>query len=401
MPFFKYTAKNEHGEAVRGKVEAQTIEQAAGMLHNRSLLVINIAPFRDDSFAFLRSFLFGIKQDEIVAFTRQLATMITAGLTLIESLAILKQQSKDAVGKMVTDLQREVEGGNSFAKALESQGKTFSQVYIELVRAGEIAGVLQQILTRLAETMEKQKEFRSKTRGALIYPIIVMITMVGVGGVMMVFVVPRLTQMYKDLGIQLPLITQILITVSNFMANYIIFILGAIAVGVVAFQRWVSTVNGRLTFDRFMLKVPIMGTLSEKVLLTEFCRTMSLLLSAGISVLQVLDIISKALDNALYRQAISDVAKQVEKGVSLSLAMSRFDIFPPILLQMINVGEETGRLDEVMLKLATYFEAESEQSVKNLTTAFEPIVMIILGIGVGVLVVAIIMPIYSLTSGLT
>ncbi len=400
MPFFKYTAKNEHGETVHGKVEAQTVEQGAGMLHNRSLLVISIKSMKGDSFSAIQTALFGIKQDEIVIFTRQLATMITAGMTLIESLGILRQQSKSAMGKMTTELQREVEGGATFAKALESQGKTFSRVYIELVKAGEIAGVLQQILARLADTMEKEKQFKGQTRGALIYPVIVLLTMVGVGGVMMVFVVPRLTQMYVDLGIQLPLITQILIAVSNFLASYIIFILIAIAGGTVLFQRWKSTPSGELAFDRFMLKVPIMGPLREKVLITEFCRTMSLLLSAGISVLQVLDIISNALDNAVYRKTIAEVAKSVEKGVSLSLAMARYDIFPPILQQMVSVGEETGKLDDVMLKLSNYFESESEQGVKNLTTAFEPIVMIVLGIGVGVLVIAIIMPIYSLTTGL-
>ncbi len=398
--FFKYTVKNEHGETIHGKVEAKTKEQAASLLHARSLLVINVQPYKGDPLEVLQSLTNGIKQDEIVGFTRQLSTMVTAGLTLTEALNILQQQSKSNMAKVIADLKREVEGGNTFAKALEAQGKVFSSVYIELVKAGELAGVLQSVLGRLADTLEKDKDFRSKTKGALIYPVIVILTMIGVGGVMMVFVVPRLTQMYKDLGIQLPLITQILINVSSFMANYWYLILGTLIAGFAIFQQWHSTPKGQLQFDGFLLRIPIMGALRQEVLITEFCRTSSLLLAAGISVLQVLDIISHALDNAVYRSAFAEIAKEVEKGISLSQAMSHYEIFPPILLQMVSVGEETGKLDDVMIKLATYFESESEQGVKNLTTAFEPIVMIILGIGVGVLVVAIIMPIYTLTSGL-
>ena len=400
MPFFKYTVRNEHGETVRGKVEAQTIQQAVGLLHNRSLLVISISPFKEDVFSGFKSIFNGISQNEIVGFTRQLSTMVTAGLTLNEALGILRQQSKTSLNKMVGDLQREIEGGSSFAHALELQGKTFSTIYIQLVRAGEVAGVLQDVLARLADTMEKQKEFRSKTKGALIYPVIVVLTMIGVGVVMMIFVIPRLTQMYTDLHIKLPITTQILITTSTIMSQYWFVVLGVLIGSIVGFQKWKSTKKGRLQFDHFILKLPLMGVLQQKLVITEFCRTSSLLLNAGISVLQVLEIIAYGVDNMVYQEALLSARKKIEKGFSLSQSLVDYaDIFPPIVLQMISVGEETGKLDDVMMKLSVYFEAETEQEVKNLTTAFEPLVMIVLGLGVGVLVVAIIMPIYQLTTG--
>lgn len=398
MAIFQYTVKNEHGESIRGRVEAQTKEQASAILRNRSLLVISIKPQSETPFASVNTLLFGIKEDEIVGFTRQLSTMVTAGLTLTESLHILQQQSKPAMEKMISALLREIEGGSTFAKALQSQGKVFSPVYIQLVRAGETAGMLDTVLARLADTMEKQREFGGKVKGALIYPVIVILAMIAVSFVMMVFVIPKLTQMYKELGAQLPFITQLLIDTSDFMAAYWWLIIILVVIGAIAFRGWHATPKGRRSFDRFLLKIPVLGILRQKVILTEFCRTMSLLLSAGISVLQALEILTDAQDNMLYRDALAVATDQVEKGVPLSQTISKYDFFPPIVPQMIGVGEETGKVDEVLLKLSIYFESESEQAVRNLTAAFEPMIMIVLGLGVGVLVIAIIMPIYNITS---
>jgi len=398
MAIYNYTVKNEHGETIKGRVEAQTKEQASAILRNRSLLVIALKPQNETPFSSINSLLFGIKTTEIVGFTRQLSTMVTAGLTLTESLHILQQQSKPAMERMISSLLREIEGGSTFAKALKVQGKLFSQVYIQLVRAGETAGMLDTVLARLADNMEKQKEFNSKVKGALIYPVIVIIAMGIVAFVMMVFVIPKLTSMYKELGAHLPFITQVLIDTSDFMAKFWWLVLLMIAGAGFAFKTWHATEKGRLTFDRFMLKLPVMGELRQKVILTEFCRTLSLLLGAGISVLQGLEILSAAQENVLYRNAFAESTDQVEKGIPLSQSIAKYDFFPPIVPQMISVGEETGKVDEVLMKLSLYFESESEQAVRNLTAAFEPTIMIVLGLGVGVLVIAIIMPIYNITA---
>lgn len=398
MPLFRYTVKNQYGDNLKGRVEAQTLDQAVGILRGRGLLVINVHPEVQDAFTYLNDNLFGVKQDEVVSFTRQLSTMITAGLTLTDAMSLLQQQATGPFGKVLTDLLHEVEGGSAFAKALSAHPKLFSPVYVQLVKAGETAGLLDNVLSRLAETLEKQKEFRSKTKGALIYPIIVLIVMAAVGFIMMAFVVPKLTEMYKELGADLPFITRLLIGVSGVFANFWWLILGVLAVGGIAFQSWYKTKDGRLSFDNFMLKIPILGVLRQKIILTEFCRTLGLLVSAGVSVLEALDILAIGVENMVYQNAIMDSRKDVEKGIALSQSISKFSEFPPLLGQMIAVGEETGKLDEVLLKLSRYFEAESEQAVKNLTTAFEPMIMVVLGLGVGVLVMAIILPIYNITA---
>lgn len=397
MPFFKYTAKNQFGENVNGKVEAQGIEQAAALLQSRGLLVIKLSPLTEQSFAAISNMLFGVKQDDIVNFTRQLATMITAGLPLANGLSILVRQSKAEMSRLVAGLLQDVEGGNTFASALEKH-KEFSRVYVQLVRAGETGGVLDEVLNRLADNMEKEKEFRGKTRGAMIYPAIVIVAMIVVAFIMMIFVIPKLTEMYKDFGAELPLPTQVLIGISDFMVQFWYIVIGAAVVGFVIFSRWKKTPIGREQWDRFVLKVPIFGILRQKTILTEFARTLSLLLGSGISLLQALEIVTEGVENQIYRNALSEATKQVEKGVSLSQSLARYEEFPPILQQMIAVGEETGKLDDVLFKLSKYFEQEAEQAVKNLTAAMEPLIMVVLGVGVGAMVIAVIMPIYNLTS---
>lgn len=398
MPFFKYTAKNQYGETIKGKVEARNLKQAATELAVRQLLVIDVHPFTDDSFAAVKAFVSGVKFSDIVNFTRQLSTMISAGLPLANALSILVQQSKSEMSRLVAQILQDVEGGLTFTKALEKHPTIFSSIYIQLVHAGEVGGVLDDILGRLATNMEKTKEFRAKTRGAMIYPIIVLLAMVVVATVMMIFVIPKLSDMYADFGAELPLPTLILISISNFMVTFWWLMILIIAGGIFAFREWKKTHAGHVAFDRFILKLPILGDLSKKIVLTEFARTLSLLLGAGISLLQALEIVTQGVDNIIYKEALQDVYKQVEKGVAISKALSKYDDFPPILHQMMSVGEETGKLDEVLGKLAVYFEQESEQAVKNLTAAIEPLIMIVLGIGVGAMVIAVILPIYNLTS---
>ena len=398
MPIFRYKAKNEHGETVSGKVEAGNESQAASLLRTRKLLVISVKSSAGESFSFINQLLSGAKQDDIVNFTRQLATMITAGLPLTDGLRILEAQSKPAMQKIISGIIREIENGSTFAKSLKEYPDQFSRVYVQLVRAGETGGVLDNVLERLADNLEKQKEFRSKTRGALIYPVIVIIAMLIVGAIMMIFVIPKLTEMYEDFGAELPIATQILIDISNFFVNFWWLMIILIVGGIAGFQSWIRTKSGRHSFDEFMLKIPVFGDLRQKIILTEFARTMSLLLAAGVSLLEALQIVTEAIDNILYREALGKASEQVEKGVTLAQSIGAYDIFPPILSQMMLVGEQTGKLDDVLLKLSRYFQAETEQAIKNMTTALEPMIMIVLGVGVGMMVIAIIMPIYNLTS---
>ncbi len=399
MAFFVYKVKTDAGDMLKGKVEAQTVEQATQLLRDRNWFIISVQPFQDSEFKSMMQIFDRVKFEDVVNFTRQLATMITAGLPLTEAFGILEQQSKPAMKKVIGLISKEIEGGSSLADAMaKQQGNVFSRVYIALVRAGEAAGVLDTILKRLADTLEKQREFQAKTKSALIYPAIVTVAMIVVAFIMMTVVVPKLTSMYADFGAALPMPTQILISISNVFVKFWYIIIAGTFGGIIFLRKWKKTDQGARAFDAMFLKLPIAGILIKQVILTEFTRTISLLLSAGISLLTALDIVADAMDNVLYREAVHNIAKDVEKGVSLADAVAKYPLFPVLLGQMISVGEQTGKLDEVVLKISAFYESESEHAIKNLTTAIEPLIMIVLGVGVGFIMIAVIMPIYNLTS---
>ena len=398
MPIFKYVAKNKRGENIKGKVEAISRQQAVSTLVGRDLFVIDVVPLGQEGSALSKLTSSKIKFEELVNFTRQLSTMINAGLPLATALSILEEQSKSEMAKLTGNLLKDIEGGLSFSEALAKHKENFSRIYVQLAKAGEVGGVLDSVLERLAETMEKEKDFKAKTKGAMVYPIIVVIAMLIVAVVMMVAVIPKLTAMYDDFGAELPGPTKALMALSDFFTKFWWLIATIFTGAFVALRFWNKTPQGEKAINRFVLNLPIIGVLQQKIVLTDFTRTLSLLLGAGVSLLEALEIVADAIDSAVYREELKEANQQVERGVSLSSAIARYQDFPPILHQMISVGEETGKMDEILGKISEYFEKESEYAVKNLTTAIEPMIMIVLGIGVGFMVISIIMPIYSLTS---
>lgn len=401
MERFQYRAKSRDGKVHKGKVEARDIRHAAFVLRERDLIVITLKAARSPiQFTFLTSLLRRVKFVEIVNFTRQLSTMITAGLPLTEALALQEVQSPGGIQSVVSEVLRDVEGGKPLAEGMEKHPKVFNRVYVALIRAGEAAGKLDEILKRMADNLEKEREFRSKTRGALIYPAIVVVGMIIVSLVMMFFVIPQMTQIYEDFGAELPFATQLLVTISKFFISYwYVGVFGFVVLGW-TLRAFRATPFGRRTFDGLGLRIPIWGNLQKEVLMAEFCRTLGLLISAGVSIVEGLTIVAETAGNVIYSDSIKEASKKVERGVSLAATIATYEHFPPILSQMMAVGEETGKVDEVLLKLAVYFETESEHLIKGLTTAIEPLIMVFLGIGVGFLVISIILPIYNLTSQL-
>ncbi len=399
MKKFKYKAKIKSGEEKKGIVEANTEKQAAQILREKGFLVISLIEKKQTSLLsdISRSFS-RITQSDVTNFTRQLATMTTAGLPLTDALRLLGDQASPAMTGVVDAILRDVEGGMSLGEALEKHPKAFSKVYVALIRSGEAAGILEKVVARLADNMEKEREFSSKIKGALMYPAIVILGMFGVTVIMMVFVVPKLLQLYKDFEMELPFTTRILMGVSDFMVKFWWLTILGVALGVAAFLRFKKTKAGNLTYEKMMFSLPVLGGLRKKIVLTEFTRTLGLLAGAGIPLVEALNIVSAVLGNSIYESAVKTASQKVEKGLSLAVAISRDGNFPPIMGQMISVGEETGKIDEVLLKVSHYFETESEQMIKGLTTALEPIIMIVLGLGVGFLVFSVITPIYKLTS---
>jgi type IV pilus assembly protein PilC len=401
MAFFQYKAKGVDGKMVSGLVEAPTSATATQLLHDKRLFILSLDLSRatgsqtGGNLGRLKKIHFA----DIVNFTRQLATMVTAGLSLPESLAILRTQStNEALANVLLDIEHAIVGGGNLGDSLARYPQHFSPIYIALVRAGESSGTLETVLSRLAESLEAQREFRSKVVGAMIYPIIILVGMVVVVMVMMTVVVPRLTDLYKDFNVELPVSTQILMSVSGFFVRFW-WLMIALGVGaVIGFRKWRATPMGEFVVDSFILKLPLFGELTRKIVLVEFTRTLAMLIAAGIHILDGLRVLKDSLGNVLFRNAVGEIAKKVEKGFPMGETFAQYPVFPPIVSQMMKVGEETGKLDDTLLKLSTYFETESEHLVKGLTTAIEPIIMVVLGVGVGFIVISVITPIYNLTS---
>jgi len=400
MRRYRYKAKNKTGEVVAGEVEASSALLAAKLVRQRGLVVFSIIPITQNPLDLIAKLRNRITFADLSIFTRQLATMINAGLPLTEALLILRAQSKSSLQKVVTQVLADVEGGVALSAAMAKYPKIFSPSYVALVRSGEVGGLLDDVLVRLADNMEKEQEFRGKVKGALIYPAIIVAGMFIVGLIMMIFVIPRLLSLYTEFGtkIELPIPTKVLIFVSGLLSKFWPIFLGIVGAIVYGFGLYRKTPKGRRKTDEL---IPIWGELQRQVILTELARTLSLMVGAGVSILESLQISSEVVPNVIISDALQDVAKQVEKGFPVAYSFAKHpDAFPFILSQMISVGEETGKMDEVLSKVSHIFEVESDQKVKALTSAIEPVIMIFLGLGVGFLVVAIILPIYNLTTQL-
>jgi len=399
MPTYFYKAKNAQGQETRGTVEVGDQKQALAILREKNIYPFFLKEKTENFLTFiLKRLIYRVTLTDVSTFTRQLATMISAGLPLTEALVLLKSQGKPALAEATEGILRDVEGGLSLAGALEQHPKIFSPVYVSLVRAGESAGVLDNILNRMADNLESQREFQAKIKGAMIYPIVIVTGMILVATIMMIFVIPKLLSLYQEFDAQLPAATKALISISNLSVRFWwVVLLGLVGLAY-AYKMFNSKKSGKRKIDEFKFKIPVAGKLINQTTLAEFTRTLGLLIGAGVPITEALEISAKTANNLVIEEGIEIANKQVEKGLPLSSAIAKNEFFPPIVSQMLSVGEETGKLDEVLLKVSKYFQSESEESLKGLTTAIEPLIMIVLGVGVGFLIIAIILPIYNLTS---
>lgn len=399
MKFFKFKAKDPKGNFITGEVEAPTEEAAAKLVHRQNLIIISLTPKSELGLNILAGFRERTTSGDLTVVTRQLATMIKAGLPITEALLILRTQTKGSMQKVIAQILADVEDGESLSSAMSKHTKVFSKTYIALIKSGESGGVLDEVLTHLASDLEKQQEFRGKIKSALIYPAIIVVGMVIVAFVMIVFVIPRLTIIYEQFDVELPITTKLIIALSNFMVSYwplIMIGIGALVWGLNAYRK---TEKGGKMVDDFIFRLPLIGELQRKIILADVTRTLSLMIASGVSIIEALTLTSDIVKNSLIRKSLEDVKSMVEKGFPLAFAFSRHpDAFPFILSQMIAVGEETGKMDEVLAKISHIFEVESDQKLKAITAAVEPVILIVLGFGVAVLVVSIILPIYNLTT---
>lgn len=391
----------KNNEMVKGKVEANSEADAVSFLKTNGYFPIKINKVEEKGNSDFMKILNRITFNDIVNFTRQLAIMLNAGLTLIDSFDILKKQiEKKPLLDLVTEIDKDLRGGDSFSDGLKKHPEHFSNLYISLIKSGEASGKLADVMLRLADDLEKSQAFKAQVKGALIYPAIVIVGMIVVTFIMMTFVLPNLLKLFTDLNADLPFQTKLLIMISSFFAHYWIIVVLIAALIYFVFKKLSVTPEGKLYIDSFVLKIPVINNILRKSTLVNSTRTLSILIGSGVSILDGLRIIIETTTNLVYKKSFMNISSQVERGRSLGQAMIDEEIFPPILVQMTLVGEQTGHLDETLTRVSNYFQIETEAAVKTLTALIEPSILVILGVGVTFLVMAIIAPLYSIGSAI-
>lgn len=397
----RYKAITKDNKIIRGLVDANEINEAASYLRSKNLVPITITQESQNNFLKSLPFFGKIKKSDLIIFTRQLSSMLSSGLTLIRSLEILKEQfTNEVMLEATSNIITDIEEGKTFSSAISKFPDVFSPIYVSIIKSAESSGLLDKALLRLADNLEKQEKLKGTIKSALTYPAIVVTLMVIVVFIMMTFVIPQLASLYKGLSVELPLPTKIIISVSGFFVVFWPLIIGLVVLSIFLYRRWYKTEAGRLIIDNLKLKLPVFGNLIRKVILTELARTLGVLVGSGGLVVDSLIQTSDTLGNVHYKNAVVDVAKKVENGVTIGDAMSSYALFPPLIVQLVKIGEQTGKLDETLLKASEYFEGETDQLVKTLTTALEPLIMVTLGVGVAFLMISVVTPIYSLISSI-
>lgn len=394
-----YRAVSQEGKTVRGMVDAKDQKEAAFYLRKHNLIPVKIMESDESSVSRYLPFLSRMTFGDLIFFTRQLSSMLSSGLTLMQALQVLKNQTqKHSMNELISGVIADVESGSTLSIALEKHPKFFSPIYIALIRTGESSGLLDKVLARLAENLEKEEKLKQTIKGALMYPVIVLVMMIAVITIMMIFVIPQLSSLYGNLNIELPFTTLVVVALSEFTVAYWPVVLIASVGGFYGFRKWYKTESGRSFVDGNIIKIPVFGKLLLQATTAEFTRTFGLLIGSGSLIVDSLLRTADIVGNVHFKLAIKLVAQRVEKGISVGDALEASPIFPPMVVEMVKIGEQTGKLDESLLRVSEYFEREVEQSVKTLTTLMEPLIMVFLALGVGFLIFAVITPIYNLMS---
>jgi type IV pilus assembly protein PilC len=398
MPIYKWEGKTAKGAIKKGEMEAPSEAAIRIHLRQQNMIPTKIAT-KGKEIKISLPFKQKVKQRSIAVFTRQLATMIDAGLPLVQSLEILSSQQENKVFKnIIREIREDVEGGSTFAGALKKHPVTFNELYTNLVVAGEEGGILDNILTRLANYIEKSEALKKKVKSALIYPATIVGVAVIVVGILMIFVIPVFETLFKSAGQNLPLPTLIVVTLSKLIKKYIIVFIPALILLFYLGRKYYQTQGGRAVIDRLLLKLPVFGPLFKKIAVARFSRTLGTLVSSGVPILDGLSIVSRTSGNRTIETAILNARASIREGETIAEPLNRSAIFPPMVIQMISVGESTGALDSMLSKIADFYEEEVDIAVANLTSLLEPFLMIFLGVVIGGVVIAMYLPIFQMAS---
>lgn len=395
MNSYQYTAKDKSGHTVIGTMEAGSEAEVIEVLHKKELIVVAVEAVKKKV---SKAHHGKVKLDDLVIFSRQLATMIEAGIPLVQSLGILGEQIENKhLKNVVIMVRQDIEAGMNFCDALSKHPQVFSELFINMTKAGEASGMLDEVLDRLATYLEKAAFLNRKIRSSLIYPIVVVTMALLITSVLLLKVVPTFKGIFEMLGGQLPLPTRVLIVLSDLVRKFFPFLVLFLVVGVTALKKYISTAKGRYNLDALKLKIVILGPLFRKVALAKFSRTFSTLVKSGVAILSALDIIAKTSGNKVIEETIAKCRLSVRDGESIAKPLSKSTIFPPMVCRMIAVGEQTGQLDKMLSKISDFYDEQVDTAVAGLTSMIEPLVIAFLGVVIGGIVISLFMPIFKIT----
>jgi len=401
MPVYAWVAQTKKGRRLKGEIDAATEAIALSQLKKRNFTVKKLKPKPKDlleNISFLRP---KVTNKDLVVFTRQFSTMIDAGLPLVQGLTILAEQSENPTFKAILkEITKDVEGGSTLAEAMKKHPKVFDSLFVNLVAAGEMGGILDTILRRLAQFIEKAQKLKSQIKGAMTYPIVVMAIAVLVIAVILVFVIPVFEDMFKSFGSALPTPTQIVVNMSRFLKSNIHWVIIALMALIYAFKRYRNTASGRKQTDSLFLRLPIFGNLLKKTAVARFTRTLGTMISSGVPILDALEIVAKTAGNVVIEEIIYEVRGSIAEGQTIAEPLSENDIFPGMVIQMIAVGEATGALDSMLEKIADFYDEEVDAAVAALTSMLEPLLLLFLGGAIGGLVIAMYLPIFGMAAAM-
>jgi len=393
---FLWEGKTRQGNVQKGEISANNKDEVMALLRKQNITPVNVsAKSREIKLSFGQP---KVTDKDIVILTRQLATMIDAGLPLVQCLEILGSQTENkTLAKVIVQVRSDVESGATFADALKKHPKVFDNLYVNMVAAGEAGGILDTILGRLAAYMEKFAKIKRQIKSAMIYPSVILFVAVAVVALLLVVVVPMLSEMFKEAGQALPLPTRIVIAVSDFLKSWGgLFLLLSIVGIIIGIKNWRKTENGLRTTDRIAMQIPVMGSLITRVSVAKFTRTLGTLMTSGVPILEGLIIVAKTAGNKIVEEAIMQTRQSVSEGKTLAEPLTKSKVFPAMVTQMISVGEATGALDNMLNKIADFYDEEVDSAVAALTSMLEPLLMIFLGTTVGFVIIAMYMPIFQM-----
>ncbi len=396
MPVFKYEALRKNGEKFKGTVDLPNEQEVRIFLRQqgaRPVLVEAEGMLNRD----LSIFGGGVKETDVSIMTRQLAVMVGSGVPLLQAFEILQQGEKNASLRIaLKEIAESISGGTPLWEAMSKQKKIFSHLYIYLVRAGELGGALDQILNRLAKYLDDNVRLVRMVKGAMVYPAIVLVVGFGVTFGLLAFVVPQFEQMITSSGGELPYITQLVIQISKYASSNAVYIIGSVVGGAVVFYRWKTSDAGKPIWDRFVLGMPIFGDLALKGATARFSRTLGTMLTSGVNLIDAIEICKMTMDNVIIQESLAKVKEEISSGKTIAVPLAQAKLFPSMVVQMINVGENTGTLDQMLMKIADFYEAEVEAAVANMSKLIEPLVLVVLGGIVTFILIAMYMPIFNI-----